>query len=149
MKIRKATKKDFEIIADIEYSSNYYWRMNKEDEIKLAKRILESKNSQTYILEDKKPVGYFVIRIRNKTCYIDFFAVVKISQKIGLGSKMMKKIILTAKSRGCKKIEVTVWAKNFPAIGFYNKFGFYVKDIKRKHYPNGDDKLKMFKELKC
>jgi len=147
MRIRKAFIKDAEKIANIEISSGYKWRMKKEEELKMARRILNSKNSRVYILENKKQIGYFVIRFKKRICYIDFFAIIKSEQSKGFGSTLMESIINKARKNRCKKINVSVWQKNFQAIGLYNKFGFYIIGIKREHYPNKDDKLIMEKKL--
>lgn len=149
MKIRKATLQDIEKIAYIEFFSGYRWRVGKREELKEAERILSSRLSNVYILENKnKEIAYFVITFKKKVCYINFFSVIKHYQKKGVGSRLMKRIINIARKKNCKKIEVNVWAKNFPAIALYNKFGFYVRGIKRKYYPNGDDRLRMKKRLR-
>ena len=146
MKIRKATLKDAGKVAKIEYDSGYRWRDNNEN--KEAKRILNSKWSETYILEEKKrEVAYFTIAFKKKGCYVNFFSVTKSRQRKGVASRLMGKIISMARKNKCKKIGLTVWAKNFPAIGLYNKFEFYITDIKRRYYPNKDDKLRMEKIL--
>ena len=84
----------------------------------------------------------------NKICYSDFTAVIKSQQGKGYASLLKKKSILIARRNNCKCIESTVWAKNFKMIGLNNKFGFYVYDIKKNFYPNGDSKLVMMKELR-
>ncbi len=146
MKLRKAKLEDSEKVAKIEYDSGYRWREN--DENREARRILKSKYSKTYILEDKKKeVAYFTIAFKKKICYINFFSVIKPHQRKGLASKLIKRIISMARKNKSKKIELTVWVKNFAAIGLYNKAGFYVTGIKRKYYPNKDDKLRMEKIL--
>ena len=53
MKIRDATIKDKENIAEIEYLSGYVWKMSKKEELKETEKILNSKNKFAYILEKR------------------------------------------------------------------------------------------------
>ncbi len=148
MKFRKAVIIDAEKIGEIEYLGEYKWRLSKEAEIKIARNNLKRKNSETYMLEkNKKRIAYFTISIKKKLCRLDFLSVIKMYQRKGIGSLLMRKIISIAKNKKYKKIKLTVWSKNFSAIGLYNKFGFYVISIKKRNYPNGDDKLTMIKDI--
>lgn len=149
MKIKKGTIKDINTIADIEWKSGYKWNKNKEECIKLAKRLFDEGYCDIYILYIKEPAGYFAMAFNKnkKVCYINYFAIKKQYQGKGLSKIMIKKAIDISKKSKCKEIELAVWNKNFPAISLYNKFGFFVFDIKRDKYPNGDNKLKMRKEI--
>jgi ribosomal-protein-alanine N-acetyltransferase len=146
MRFRKATFKDIEKIANIEHNSGYKWGQGREAELKDAKTAI--KIFETYLLENKKKtIAYFALKFKKKICYIGFFAVIRSYQRKGLASKMMRKIINLARVKKCHMLRLDVWAKNFPAIGLYNKFRFYVVGIKRKYYADGDDKLVMRKNL--
>ena len=149
MKIRKASKKDAEDIANIEWESGYLWNENKKECLKLARRIFYEGYCEVYVLEDSRDkIGYFAISQKGKLFYLNFFAIRKKFQGRGFSKLMMNKTIYLAKQNKMRAIELTVWGKNFPAISLYTKYGFYVTDIKRKYYKNGDDKLRMRKELK-
>jgi len=141
MKIRKVNKQEWEKIADIEYNSGYKWRQNKEKTYEMIKQLF-NENYQVYLLEVKEPIGYFALTI-NKKCSLDYLAVKKKFQGKGYGRLLLKKAIQIAKR---KPIELAVWAKNFPALALYNKFGFYVTQVKENYYPNKDNKLIMIKE---
>ena len=148
MKIRKATFKDVDKLVRIEMNSGYKWGMKKEKFASHLKRILNLKYSRCFILESKRAIGYFLVNIERKSCYLNYFAIIKSRHGKGYSKIMIGKAISFAEKQNCKKIELGVWAKNFPAIGLYNKYGFYIFEIKRKHYSNRDDKLRMRKELK-
>lgn len=151
MKIKTATIKDIDLMVKINSNSGYKWRGNPK---KVKGYILEDfnkkdpKNFFPYIVEiEKESVAYFIISIENKVCYLDFLSVTKSYQNKGIGSSIVKKSILIAKKNKCKNISLKVWQKNYSAIALYNKFGFYVKDIQKSYFKNGDSKLDMEKIL--
>jgi len=150
MTIKLATINDAKEISNLEYNSGYKWRDSKKEELKRVENIFSKGYVDIYILKDKSPAGYFAISFdrRKKICYLNYFAVSKKFQGKGFAKLMMKKIISIAKKNKCKSIELAVWAKNFSAIGLYNKFEFRFIEIKRDYYPNGNDKIRMRKELK-
>jgi ribosomal protein S18 acetylase RimI-like enzyme len=150
MKIRKATEKDKKEISEIEYQSGYKWNQNKKITDKLAEKLFKEKYCEIFILEDKKPLGYFAISFgkKKKVCYTNYLAIKKKFQGKGNSKLMLKRILSIAKKKKCKAIELAVWSKNYPAIGLYNKFNFYVCSVKKNYYPNKDDKLRMRLELK-
>ncbi len=147
MKIRKARLNDTEKIAKIEINSGYKWKESKKKELNNAKKLFKTK-ALIYILENKnKAIGYFVLTYKDKIAYLDFLSVIKSYQGKEIGTKLLKYAIRLSKEK-TNKVKTSVWAKNFPAIALYNKFGFYVSGIKRKYYPNKDDKLIMEKKSK-
>jgi [ribosomal protein S18]-alanine N-acetyltransferase len=149
MRISLATIKDIKNISDLEYGSNYRWRGSKKEELKRVEDLFSKGYCEIYILRDKSPAGYFAISFdkKKKICYLNYFAVSKKFQGRGFAKLMMKKIISIAKRNKCKSIELAVWAKNFSAIGLYNKFGFRFTEIKKNYYPNKDDKVRMILEF--
>lgn len=150
MRIKRAKEDEVKKVAEIEYLSGYKWSQNKKKTFQMIKKVLKEKYCEIYILDDKAPIGYFAISFDKKKslCYLNYFAIKKKYQGLGLSKSMTKKIINISKKRECRAIELTVWGKNFPAITLYSKFGFYVTEITRNKYPNGDSKLRMRKELK-
>ena len=152
IKIRKAMLKDREPVAEIEYkskdknSSLKKWHQNQKETYEMIEKIFKEKYFDVYILEvNKSLIGYFAISFnkKKKVCYLNYFAIKKRFQGKGLSKLMMKKAIYLARKRKCRTLGLAVWAKNFKAIGLYNKFGFFVKSIKKRYYPNKDDKLIM------
>lgn len=152
MKIRKAKIEDVKLMVKINSSSGYKWKGNPK---KVKKYILEdfnkkdSKNFFPFIVEiNKKPIAYFILSIKDKKeCHFDFLSITKGFQNKGIGKKILQTAIRISKKKKCKKISLMVWQKNFKAIGLYNKFGFYVTDIKDNYFKNGDSKITMQKKL--
>lgn len=146
----KADKKDINEIAKIEWESGYKWNKNKKECLKLINEVFDEGYCQVYILSNKEPIGYFALSFdKNKSlCYLNYFAVRKKYQAKGFSKTLITKAINIAKKEKSKAIELAVWGKNFPAIGLYNKFGFYVTEIIKNKYSNGDNKLRMRKLIK-
>ena len=149
MTVRKATIKDAETIAEIEWESGYRWRKCKKDCIKLVNSIFNEWHDKVYVIKIKKePIGYIALSNKNKETELDNMGIRKKFQGKGFSKLLMNKAINIANKNKSKEIYLNVWAKNFTALSLYNRYGFYVIDIKKKHYPNGDDKLRMRKDLK-
>lgn len=151
IKIQKATIDDVDLMVKINSESGYRWKGNPK---KVKGYILEDfkeknpNNFFPFIVElDKRTIAYFILSTKDKECYIDFLSVSKTHQNKGIGSTIIKKSVHIAKKEHCNKMLLRVWSKNYPAIALYNKFGFYVKDIQKKYFKNGDDKLIMEKNL--
>src|SRR3989344_4239833 len=151
IKFRKARRRleDAKTIAEIEVKSGYRWGESMQKELRIAKKMLKFV-SLIYIAEHKsEAVGYFALTFRNKIDDIDFLSVKKKYHNKGIGTKLLNHMIrLAKKNNKLSKIRIAVWAKNLPAIGLYKKFGFSVVRIKRKYYPNRDDKAVMEKMLR-
>src|SRR3989338_2135494 len=150
MRVKRAKEDDVKKVAEIEYLSGYKWSQNKKKTFQMIKKVFKEKYCEIYVLEDKEPIGYFAISFDKKKSlgYLNYFAINKKYQGLGLSKKMIKKVINIFKIKECEAIELAVWGKNFPAITLYSKFGFYVTEITRNKYPNGDSKLRMRKDLK-
>lgn len=69
---------------------------------------------------------------------------------LGLGSKLLKNVLLHSKRVGLEKVELQVYTTNTPAIALYRKFGFEDEGV-IKHYRKLDgryfDCLQMAKFL--
>lgn len=145
MKILKATIKDAEKIANLEIDSNYRWKESEEEELKDARRKLKLKTSKTYILQkNKKPIGYITFSFKKKCSSIDFLAISKQYQRKGNGAKLLRFVLNKIENKS-KKIQIAVWEKNKRAIELYEQFGFKIRKVKKRHYPNGESKLIMEK----
>ena len=65
-------------------------------------------------------------------------------KRIGLGKKLIYKILKECKNENIKRIFLEVSIKNKHALNFYDKLGFKTICIRKKYYKDGSDAL--FKE---
>lgn len=144
--IRKATEKDIPLIAKIEINSGYKFRKSPqlEEWIEITKKNFKA--GREFFLYDNKAYGS--LKIRRKTCELEFLAVIKKYHSQGIGKKLIVYRENFAKKKKCKKIIVEVNSKNYPIIGIYNKRGYSVVKIKEKvNYGKKFKKLIMEKKL--
>jgi ribosomal-protein-alanine N-acetyltransferase len=97
---------------------------------------------------EEKVVGYTCLWHLNDQMEIANFAVSLDHRSKGIGEKLMKRILLEAKERGCKSIVLSVRESNRAAINLYTKFGFVEVGRRKKYYrlPT-EDALTMVKAL--
>ncbi len=97
---------------------------------------------------EKEVVGYTCLWHLDDQMEIANFAISPDHRSKGIGEKLMKRILLEAKERGCKSIVLSVRESNKAAINLYIKFGF-VEVGKRKRYYRlpTEDALTMVKTL--
>lgn len=62
------------------------------------------------------------------------FAVSPDRRRKGIGERLIRKILLEAKERGCKSIVLSVRESNKAAINLYTKFGFVEAGRRKKYY---------------
>ena len=67
----------------------------------------------------------------------------KNKRNLGIGSKLLEKIILYAKNRNCKSITLEVNEHNNIAIHLYEKYNFKRIGLRKKYYNNTDDAILM------
>jgi ribosomal-protein-alanine N-acetyltransferase len=96
----------------------------------------------------EKVVGYTCLWHLDAQLEVANFAVSPDHRVKGIGERIMKRILLEAKERGCKSIILSVRESNLPAIKLYTKFGFVEVGRRKKYYrlPT-EDALTMHKNL--
>jgi RimJ/RimL family protein N-acetyltransferase len=60
-------------------------------------------------------------------------------RRMGVGTSLIERTLEAAKGKGLKRIELTVRTDNEPAKKLYEKFGFVVEGIVRKHLFHGGE----------
>lgn len=97
---------------------------------------------------DGKMVGYFCLWHLYEQLEIANIAVSPDHRRKGIGEKMLKRILLEAKERGCTSIILSVRESNQAAINLYTKFGFVEAGRRKKYYRfPAEDALTMVKTL--
>jgi len=66
-------------------------------------------------------------------------------RNLGIGSKMLRMVVRKLRSKGIKRISLTVKTSNRAAISLYKKIGFEVVRLSKDHYRNGSDAYLMEK----
>lgn len=98
----------------------------KQFDLKKAQEILNDFSSLKIAgldEEERIVVLGHLYKFKNDSCRLGIVA--GITGK-GYGTKMMKILINFAKASGCKKIFLSTYQDNNPALGLYKKFGFII-----------------------
>jgi len=146
MNIRKATIKDVEILNNLDKKTGFVL-----PQYNFSKKSIEEmiKKGITLIAEDKEPVGFACLFEKFKDgCELYTIEVLKSHHGKGIGTILLKEMEKITKNIEKEKIYLYCYNKNFQAIQFYTKHGFFVVKIKKKRYSDGEDALLMCKELK-
>jgi len=100
--------------------------------------LAEDLSSQAYKQNERKErivVFGILYNFKDDSCRLGIVAGVTGKQ---YGTKMMKVLMNFARSSGCKKIYLSTYQDNYPALALYKKFGFNIikefSDRPRKAY---------------
>lgn len=134
--LRDLTTADFKTVENIMSQLNKLHFENRPDFYLNNKQSITKKEYKSllknpkkiciaYII-DTKIVGICLVTIKNKiekSIYIDDIFVLDKYRQQGIGTLLYDKIKSTAKEIDAKRIDLTVWQFNKPAIKFYNSLG--------------------------
>ncbi len=114
----------------------------------VLKDELTSKNSTYFVVKNKenKILGFAGIKTILDEAEIMNIVTKKDCRNQGIGNLLLDKIILEAKNKNIKKINLEVNENNTIAIHLYEKFGFN-KDGERKNYYKNQNAILMSKIL--
>jgi len=95
---------------------------------------------------DKQIVGELSLKAISPRRAVSHVATLGMSVKAnwrgkGVGRELMQAALEWAPSGGIKRIELYVYARNAPAIGLYEKFGFVVEGKRKAFIREGDTYL--------
>jgi len=142
--IQKMSKEDVDQVAGLEkicFSDPWSKETFMEElQLKLAIPLV--------VKLEEKVVGYTCLWHLDDQLEVANFAVSPDHRKKGVGEKLMKRILVEAKERGCKSIVLSVRESNQGAVNLYTKFGFVEVGRRKKYYrlPT-EDALTMVKTL--
>ncbi len=139
IEISKMTNEDIlSISKNFETEFDNFWNINtlKED--------FEKDNSIYFVAKIKNEiVGFAGIKIICDDAQI-MNIVTKVDKRhLGIGTKLLDKLISQAKNQGANLISLEVNAKNTYAINLYEKFNFKQIGLRKKYYNNTDDAILM------
>ena len=114
----------------------------------VLKDELNSKNSTYFVVknETSEILGFAGIKIILDEAEIMNIVTKKDCRNQGVGKLLLDRIILEAKNKNIRKINLEVNENNTIAIHLYEKFGFNI-DVKRKNYYNNGNAILMSKIL--
>ena len=114
----------------------------------VLKNELNSKNSTYFVVknEENEILGFAGIKVILDEVEIMNIATKKDCRNQGIGKLLLDRIILEAKNKNIRKINLEVNENNSIAIHLYEKFGFN-KDGERKNYYRDQNAILMSKIL--
>lgn len=145
VKMREMKESDLEKIMDIEEQS-----FNNPWSSKSFRYELSQNDLAKYIVLEycDQIIAYIGLWFINEDIHITNFAVSTEHRNMGLGHKLLKFLILLAKTRGYKYITLEVRRSNEVAISLYKKLGFKTVGVRPSYYrDNGEDAILMQKRV--
>ena len=92
-------------------------------------------------------VGYVLGSMRKDAGHILSIAVKSDFRRKHVGSKLMAEISEVFFRKGVRRVELEVRASNHSAQEFYRKIGFQVNGLVKEYYHDGEDAVKMSRDL--
>lgn len=130
---------DLDIISNIlETEFDNFWNYN------IFKQELENKNSIYIVAKcEGKIVGFGGIWKSVDDVHVTNIVVKKDFRHLGIGTKILEKIISISKELKFNSITLEVNENNKNAIKLYEKFGFEKLGIRKKYYNHTDNAIIM------
>ena len=130
------------ISPNFEENFDKFWNINN------LKNDFGNPNATYFIAKlDDEIVGFAgILKICDEANIMNI--VTKTSKRhLGVGEKLLKELISSAKKQNLKSITLEVNINNYPAIHLYEKFNFKRIGLRKKYYNNTDDELIMTLEI--
>jgi N-acetylglutamate synthase-like GNAT family acetyltransferase len=126
MKIRQLQSSDIKQVIDLWTSS-----FSRTFDNPVNNNYLNDPNSITFVMSDNKAILgvaslHIIEKLTRKLGLIEDVAVSKNNRGLGIGKKLVEKLIQTGKEKKCDKIVLSSSEKNSE---FYEKMGFQKKEL--------------------
>ena len=143
LEIYNITDYDLSLIKDILIDDfDDFWTYD------VLQEELNNPNSEYFVAKlENNILGFAGIWKAVDDVHITDIVVKKSNRQTGIGSKLLEKLIQTAKSQNFNSITLEVNEHNQPAINLYLKYGFKNVGFRKKYYNNKDNAIIMTKEL--
>jgi RimJ/RimL family protein N-acetyltransferase len=150
--VRRATARDVEQIAantqSVADEGRYIWTEKVTEEWKefLRKKLIKDRGCLVVVAEVGRGRGRKVVGDLTMTRYgqtirksqhvrVLAMLIVEGYREMGIGSRMMDYALKWARGQpGVEKVVLGVFSNNERALRLYEKFGFEVEGVRRKHY---------------
>lgn len=143
LEIYNMTDYDLSLIKDILIDDfDDFWTYD------VLQEELNNPNSEYFVAKlENNILGFAGIWKAVDDVHITDIVVKKSNRQTGIGSKLLEKLIQTAKNKNFKAITLEVNEHNLPAINLYLKYGFKNVGFRKKYYSNKNNAIIMTKEL--
>ena len=143
LEIYNMTDYDLSLIKDILIDDfDDFWTYD------VLQEELNNPNSEYFVAKlENNILGFAGIWKAVDDVHITDIVVKKSNRQTGIGSKLLEKLIQTAKSQNFNSITLEVNEHNQPAINLYLKYGFKNVGFRKKYYNNKDNAIIMTKDL--
>ena len=143
LEIYNMTDYDLSLIKDILIDDfDDFWTYD------VLQEELNNPNSEYFVAKlENNILGFAGIWKAVDDVHITDIVVKKSNRQTGIGSKLLEKLIQTAKSQNFNSITLEVNEHYQPAINLYLKYGFKNVGFRKKYYNNKDNAIIMTKEL--
>ena len=143
LEIYNMTDYDLSLIKDILIDDfDDFWTYD------VLQEELNNPNSEYFVAKlENNILGFAGIWKAVDDAHITDIVVKKSNRQAGIGSKLLEKLIQTAKSQNFNSITLEVNEHNQPAINLYLKYGFKNVGFRKKYYKNKDSAIIMTKDL--
>ena len=143
LEIYNMTDYDLSLIKDILIDDfDDFWTYD------VLQEELNNPNSEYFVAKlENNILGFAGIWKAVDDVHITDIVVKKSNRQTGIGSKLLEKLIQTAKSQNFNSITLEVNEHNQPAINLYLKYGFKNVGFRKKYYNNKDNAIILTKEL--
>jgi len=144
--IRAATRKDLPAIEEIE--KNCFPADRRTSPRALRHSFKSPIQSVWLTVAGGEPAGVMVLWHYPKSIRIFSIAVPDSFRHGGIGRRMMEKTLALAKKAGCAAVTLEADQSNRVLTGWYEKFGFEIKQTLRDYYSPGRHAVRMRLDLK-
>jgi len=145
--IRKFRRGDFDTYVDLLMvtSQEEYSNMGRQEVAQMLRRM---DKKWIWVAEiDKKPVGYLTAEPERGMLHVVWLDVHPDYQRKGVGTALLKEIILAGKNTGIGPVIVEVLDTNVKGLGFYGRHGFRKRKWYQNYYGNGLSAYEMVKDI--
>jgi len=111
--------------------------------------VMARETPETFLVAISKQgiVGYVLASLRKDFGHVLSIAVRREFRTRGVGAKLMAEILEVLRRKGIRRVDLEVRTSNHVAQEFYSKLGFREAGLIRKYYSDGEDAVRMSKNL--
>jgi len=98
-------------------------------------------------ISKQRTVGYVLASLMKDAGHILSIAVRRDFRRRGVGAKLMVEILEVLQRKGVRRVDLEVRESNHAAHEFYRKLGFQEAGLIKEYYHDGEDAVKMSRNL--